>query len=167
MNAAAVRGPGLARGVVLAVLAVASACAARARPVVETRGERIEHGVELVPAAERSELWFSYQIEVLAIDGVATTYRAPERALYGCLVLPPGRHVLALGLEYRAPLAVVRSDERVELEVELDPGGAYRLIDLNAGRKRGHVFVPALIEGAPPDERIELQRPGRSVPESG
>jgi hypothetical protein len=108
---------------------------------------------------ERSEVWVSYQIVVEAVDGVPTSYRAEDPGLYHCLALPAGEHRLTLRLDYRAPLEDVRSGERVELDVRLAPGAAYRLLDLNAGRRRGRVFTPWLLDGAPAEETIELERP--------
>jgi len=149
----------LARALVpIALVALGEGC--RTAPAIPKRAQgRYEHALDGVPLDQRSELWVSYQIEVAAIDGAATDYRAEQSGLYYCIALRAGEHRLGLRLEYAAPLQEVRSDSAVEIDVSLAAGESYRLIDLNAGRKRGRVFTPWLIGGAPEDERIELERP--------
>jgi hypothetical protein len=149
-------------GATLAAVFVALAWTAACRtgpPTLPRRGTtRFEHGVAALPEERRSELWISYQLAVLAIDGVPARYAAAERCLYYALELPPGEHRLELRLEYDAPLEVVRSPQPAELTVTLAPGAAYRLFDLNAGRKRGWTFHPWLENGAPLEGFVVLER---------
>jgi hypothetical protein len=143
----------------LALLAALACAGPRAIP--KRLADGYEHATQGVPEERRATVWVSYQIEVVAIDGAEVDYRAVESGLYYRVAFAPGEHLLRLRLNYHAPLGVVRSEAEIELPVELEPGAAYKLLDLNAGRVRERVFTPWLEPGAPADEAIEIERPSR------
>ena len=125
-------------------------------PTVPTVNAPLEAASE-----QQAELWLSYQIRIEAIDGAPTDIGPDGPCIYYRLPLPAGEHTLLLRLDYQAPLEHVRAANPVETTVELQADTAYRLFDLNAGRKRARDFVPYVSAGAPPDEELALERPGR------
>lgn len=121
----------------------------------------IVYAAEGVPESELAHVWVSYQITVDTIDGVATSFEAPEKCLYYRVSLLAGTRVFGLRLDYESATHKVRTDAPQELTVELAEGHSYRLIDLGAGTNQARNFQPWLQSGAPLDETIDLSR-GRS-----
>ena len=98
----------------------------------------------------KTKVWVSYQIEIAAVDGRTTDYRAAAPCVYYQVELPIGEHDLALRLRYQTPVHEVRSDRVVPMTVRLEAGQEYRLLDLSAGTQGlRRKFTPWLQPGAP------------------
>lgn len=109
----------------------------------------------------RSEVWVSYQIEVVSVDGQATDFRPAAPCVYYRIELPAGRRSLGLRLDYQAPVHRVRSASVVPMTVELAAGTSYRLLDLAAGLSgRDRRFTPFLRVGAPAEGVAGSAAPG-------
>ena len=156
----------MSRAMLLALLVLGAACRAAGAssplPPIPQRGEtHHEHLSGASSTEESADVWVSYQISVVAVDGVPTDYAARERCLYYRVRLPAGERVLTLRLDYRAPTHRVVTTGGTDKVVQLEANRAYRLLDLAAGETRGRTFTPWLLQGAPRDELIALERPAR------
>jgi len=112
-------------------------------------GTHYEHQTESVPVYRLADLWVSYQIAVVEVDGKPTSYAPDDKGVYYRITLAPGEHTLAVRLDYRTPTMKVKSTDLVRKLVSLKPGRAYRLLDLGAGMQGERSFTPWVLEAHP------------------